>query len=79
MQLPASLVPLALQLATQLNPSQGTASAQRGAVQRLADPTMYDIIFPVLAFVLVIILPSVTALWVIWRTLTEQKAEADEG
>lgn len=78
MELQGLLVGLATQVASQVDPNQGTAGAQRGAVQRLADPTLYDVIFPVLAFLLVILLPTATALWVIWRTVTEKKAEADE-
>lgn len=77
----ALFVDIAARLALQaqaLDPNQGTMGAQRGAVQRLAEPTYYDMIFPLLAFILVIALPTATALWVIYRTVTEKKAEADE-
>lgn len=57
---------------------QGSALAQKGAVQRMAEPNLYDIIFPVIAFGLVILLPTSTALWVIWRTIKEKKPEVDE-
>jgi hypothetical protein len=66
------------QLALQVDPNMGTPQARDGAVQRLAEPTYYDIVFPVIAFLLVIVVPSVTALWVVYRTVTEKKAEPDE-
>lgn len=78
MRLTGLLVDIATQVALQVDPSQGTPTAQKGAVQRLAEPTYYDLVFPVIAFLLVIALPTVTALWVIWRTATEKKAEPDE-
>jgi hypothetical protein len=62
----------------QLDPIKGTAAAQHGAMQRLAEPTYYDFVFPVIAFTLVILLPTCTALWVIVRTLTDKKPEEDE-
>jgi hypothetical protein len=61
-----------------LDPSQGTSVAQRGAVQRLSEPNAYDVIFPGIAFSLVIVLPLSTALWVIYKTMTEHKIEPDE-
>lgn len=67
-----------LRLAMQVDPNQGTAAAQHGAVQRLSDPTYYDFVFPLLAFCLVILLPASTAAWVIYRTITEKKPEPDE-
>lgn len=78
MRVTGLLVDIATQVALQVDPSQGTPTAQKGAVQRMADPTYYDLVFPMLAFLLVIALPAATALWVIWRTATEKKAEADE-
>jgi hypothetical protein len=78
MRVPGILVDVATQLALQVDPSQGTATAQKGAVQRLAEPTYYDFVFPVIAFCLVILLPTCTALWVIVKTATEKKGEADE-
>lgn len=73
-----SLVETLVTLAAQVDPNQGTAKAQQGAVQRLSEPTYYDVAFPAIAFVLVIILPVATAFWVIWKTATEKTAEADE-
>jgi hypothetical protein len=72
------LVRVAAQLGTPVDPSQGTALAQKGAVQRLAEPTLYDLIFPVIAFLLVIVLPTATALWVITKTLKDRQKEDDE-
>jgi hypothetical protein len=66
------------QLATQIDPSQGTAGAQQGAIQRLSEPTLYDLAFPFIAFGLVILLPVGVALWVMYRTVTEKTKEADE-
>ncbi len=73
-----ALIPLLTQVAMQVDPSQGTAAAHQGAVQRITEPTYYDFLFPVLAFCLVILLPASTALWVIYKTATEKKAEPDE-
>jgi len=73
-----TLVTIATQLALQVDPNQGTMKAREGAAQRLAEPTYYDLVFPAIAFMLVIVLPTVTALWVVYRTVTEKKAEADE-
>ena len=81
MQLPTQLVTLAdtaTRLFVQLDANQGTQVAQKGAVQRLSEPTYYDFMFPALAFCLVILLPSTTAMWVIWKTLREKKGEPDE-
>ena len=72
------LFDLVSHIALQVDPLLGTASAQKGAVQRLADPTYYDYVFPLIAFVLVIILPTAAALWVIFKTATEKKPEPDE-
>lgn len=67
-----------LTLLATVDPNQGTAKAQQGAAQRLADPTVYDAVFPAIAFLLVIVLPVATALWVIWKTVTEKAPEPDE-
>lgn len=77
MMLPV-LFSLAHDVVAQVDPNQGTPAAQKGAVQRIAEPTYYDYVFPALAFLLVIILPTATALWVVHRTITEKKAEPDE-
>ncbi|MDP2340861.1 MAG: hypothetical protein Q8O67_07890 [Deltaproteobacteria bacterium] len=55
----------------------GSALA-KGAIQRLAEPNLYDIVFPLIAFGLVIVLPVCTALWVIVRTVKDKTTEADE-
>jgi hypothetical protein len=73
-----NLVVLAYALAAQVDSLKGTEGAQKGAVQRLADPTYYDMVFPFIAFGLVILLPTSVALWVIVRTLTEKTREPDE-
>ncbi|MBM4279873.1 MAG: hypothetical protein FJ137_03700 [Deltaproteobacteria bacterium] len=72
------LTRLAAQLGPAVDPAQGTALAQKGAVQRLAEPTLYDLIFPGIAFLLVIVLPTATALWVIVKTLRDRQKEDDE-
>jgi cytochrome bd-type quinol oxidase subunit 1 len=56
----------------------GTAAARQGAAQRLAEPNYYDVVFPVIAFVLVIIVPAVVGLWVIQRVVRDPSKEADE-
>lgn len=68
----------AQQVGSPIDPNAGTALAQKGAVQRLAEPTIYDLVFPVIAFLLVIVLPTATALWVIVKTLKEKQKEDDE-
>ncbi len=72
------LVPVLTHLATQVDSNAGTQLAQAGAKQRLQEPTYYDAVFPVIAFSLVIVVPSCVALWVIFKTLTEKTKEADE-
>lgn len=51
---------------------QGTAKASLGAVERLSEPDFLDIISPFFAFSIVIVLPSVIALWVIYKTITQK-------
>jgi ABC-type nickel/cobalt efflux system permease component RcnA len=58
--------------------NMGTAVARQGAAQRLAEPNPYDVIFPGIAFVLVILVPTAIGLWVIWRTVRDQTKEQDE-
>ena len=72
------LARIAAQMGAQIDPNAGTALAQKGAVQRLAEPTIYDLVFPIIAFLLVILLPTATALWVIVKTLKEKQKEDDE-
>lgn len=51
-----------------LDSSQGTLKASQGAVQRALDPSYYDAFFPVFAFLMVIVVPSLVALWAIYKT-----------
>lgn len=66
-------------LATQVDPAQGTLRAMKGAQQRLLEPSAYDTVFPVIAFLLVIIVPTVVALWVMYKTATDQTLEDGES
>jgi hypothetical protein len=67
-----SLLALMTTLVTQVDPNQGTAKAALGAQQRIADPSYYDLVFPLIALVLVIIVPSIVALWAAWKTITDK-------
>ena len=62
----------------QVDPNLGAYGAQQGAVQRLQEPNAYDLVFPVIAFGLVIVLPVGTALWVLSRVLKDNRKEPDE-
>ncbi len=73
-----ALLDIARALALQVDPNLGTKEAQQGAIQRMSDPTAYDVVFPVVAFVLVIVVPAAAALWVMFKTATEKTKEADE-
>ncbi|MBI1945775.1 MAG: hypothetical protein HYS27_08770 [Deltaproteobacteria bacterium] len=73
-----ALLDIARALASQVDPKLGTSEAQQGAIQRMSEPNSYDVVFPVIAFLLVIVAPAVTALWVIFRTATDKTKEADE-
>lgn len=73
-----SVVDVLRLVAGQVDPSQGSALAQKGAIQRLSEPNLYDMVFPLIAFCLVILLPTCTALWVIVRTVKEKNKEVDE-
>ncbi len=55
-----------------VNSEQGTAKSSLGAIERLSEPDFIDIISPFFAFSLVIVLPSIVALWVIYKTITEK-------
>lgn len=66
-------------LATQVDPNQGTNMARLGAKQRIEAPSYYDAMFPIIGFFLVIVLPSLTVLWVIYKTLTETDKEEGES
>jgi hypothetical protein len=69
---------LVTQVAGQVDPNQGTAAVQKGLVNRLAEPQLYDIVFPFIAFLLVIVLPTTTAVWAIVKTLKDDRKESDE-
>jgi hypothetical protein len=70
---------LAHTMVAQVDPNQGTAQAKKGAAERLAEPNFYDVASPIIAFVLVIIVPSVVALWVIYKTVTEKDPGLEES
>lgn len=72
------LIDMVLALGAQVDPNLGTKEAQQGAIQRISEPSTFDLVFPGIAFGLVIVLPAAVALWVIFRTATEKTKEADE-
>ena len=67
---------LALQ---QVDPLKGTVQAALGAQQRISEPSYYDMVFPVIALVLVIIVPSIVGLWVAWKTITDKTLQDGEA
>ena len=73
-----AILEYALTIAVQVDPNLGTREAQQGAIQRMSEPTGYDLVFPFIAFALVIVIPAATAAWVIFRTVTDKTKEADE-
>lgn len=64
--------------AAQVDPNAGTLQAYKGATARIAEPNMYDAVFPFIALGLVIVIPSAIALWVIYKTITDPTKEPDE-
>ena len=52
--------------------SMGTLEAQYGAMERVLHPHLWDAMFPVIAFVLVIVIPSSIAIWAIAKTFRER-------
>lgn len=50
----------------------GTFEAQYGAMERVLHPHLWDAMFPVIAFVLVIVIPSSIAVWAIAKTFRER-------
>jgi|GEM_PF-1466468 len=66
---------LAAQVAGKVDASQGTQLASAGAKARVTEPHMYDAIFPVIAFLLVVVLPTSAVLWVMYKTITEKDAD----
>jgi hypothetical protein len=58
-----------------VDPIKGAPAAYAGAQARIAEPHMYDMVFPVIALFLVILIPSAVALWVAWKTITDTTLE----
>jgi hypothetical protein len=56
----------------------GTLQAQHGAVERVLNPHLWDAVFPVIAFVLVIVIPASIALWAIIKTIRERDVSDGE-
>ena len=61
-----------------VSPEQGTVKSTLGAVERLSEPDFLDIVSPFFAFTVVIIFPTLVALWVIFKTLTAQPTPESE-
>lgn len=74
-----ALLEAATYLATQVDPNMGTLRAAQGAQQRLLEPHAYDAVFPVIAFVLVIVVPCLVAAWVVFKTVTDNTLEDGES
>lgn len=55
-----------------LDANSGTLAAQSGAMERLLDPSFFDVASPIVAFLLVILLPTCVGLWVIFRALKDR-------
>jgi hypothetical protein len=53
--------------------NNGSAQALVGAVERILNPSAIDVIYPLIAFVLVIVLPVLTACWAIAKVWREKK------
>lgn len=62
-----------------IDPNQGAPAAYAGAKARIAEPHLYDMVFPVLALVLVIVIPTLVGLWVAWKTITDTSLEDGEA
>ncbi len=52
--------------------------AFRGALEHMIEPHWVDLLFPAFAFLMVIIVPSMIAVWVIYKTLREKNGNEDE-
>ncbi len=63
---------------TPFNSSTGTIQAVQGAMDRVATPHLFDAIFPVFAFIMVILVPAALASFVIYKTIKETNKNADE-
>lgn len=62
-----------------IDPNQGAPAAYAGAQARIAEPHMYDVVFPVIAALLVIVVPILVALWAAWKTITDNSLEDGEA
>lgn len=62
-----------------IDPNQGAPAAYAGAKARIAEPHMYDVVFPVIAAGLVIVIPILVAVWVAWKTITDTALEDGEA
>lgn len=62
-----------------IDPNQGAPAAYAGAQARIAEPHMYDVVFPVIAALLVIVVPILVALWAVWKTITDNSLEDGEA
>lgn len=54
-----------------LDPNRGAPAAYAGARARIAEPHLYDMVFPFIALLLVIVIPSAVALWAAYKTITD--------
>ncbi len=50
----------------------------QGALEQYASPHWADLLYPAFAFLMVIIVPSLIAVWVIYKTLREKNSHDDE-
>lgn len=51
----------------------------QGAFENVLEPHWIDVVFPAFAFLMVIVLPSAVALWVIYKTLREKNCSEGES
>jgi hypothetical protein len=59
--------------------SANSFSAFSGALEQYNSPHWVDLLFPAFAFLMVIIVPSLIAMWVIYKTLREKNSCEDES
>lgn len=52
--------------------------ADAGALEQYVSPHWVDLLYPSFAFLMVIIVPSLIAVWVIYKTLREKNSHDDE-
>jgi len=67
-----ALINIITLFALQVDPNKGTLQAMQDAKQRLTEPHLYDMVFPLIALLLVIIIPSCVAAWVAYKTITDK-------